>query len=52
MIVIVLTPLSQLENARVSLDLYRSAANDWEGAINGGHWPCTLPPATFARCYL
>ncbi|KAG7099131.1 hypothetical protein E1B28_001003 [Marasmius oreades] len=41
-----------LENARAALDLYRSDAKEWEGAIAKGNWPCALPPSTFSRCYL
>lgn len=40
-----------LENARAAMDLYRSSYQEWEVAINGGHWPCALPPSTFSRCY-
>ncbi|KAJ7783703.1 hypothetical protein DFH07DRAFT_199489 [Mycena maculata] len=39
------------ENARAALDLYRSAAKEWESAIVHGNWPSTLPPSTFSRCY-
>ncbi|CCM04187.1 uncharacterized protein FIBRA_06350 [Fibroporia radiculosa] len=41
-----------LENARAALDLYRSHAAEWEGAVSKGQWPCHLPPSTFSRCYL
>ncbi|EIM92605.1 uncharacterized protein STEHIDRAFT_46712 [Stereum hirsutum FP-91666 SS1] len=41
-----------IENARAALDLYRSHGTEWESAIRDGHWPCALPPSTFARCYL
>ncbi|EGO04619.1 hypothetical protein SERLA73DRAFT_173880 [Serpula lacrymans var. lacrymans S7.3] len=44
--------LHPVENARASLDLYRSVATDWEGAISKGNWPSMLPPSTFSRCYL
>lgn len=44
--------LCPLENARAALDLYRSHAADWEGAVSSGHWPAYLPPSTFSRCYL
>ncbi|KAA1468698.1 hypothetical protein DENSPDRAFT_912736 [Dentipellis sp. KUC8613] len=44
--------LHPLENARAALDLYRSAAHDWERAIAEGHWPCALPPSSFSRCYI
>ncbi|KAJ7169805.1 hypothetical protein C8R46DRAFT_212606 [Mycena filopes] len=39
------------ENARASLDLYRSHATEWETAISRGNWPSSLPPSTFSRCY-
>lgn len=42
----------QLENARAAMDLYRSAAPDWEAQVNRGNWPCALPPGSFSRCYL
>ncbi|TFK30345.1 hypothetical protein FA15DRAFT_683734 [Coprinopsis marcescibilis] len=44
--------INPIENARVSLDLYRTDAADWEAAIVRGNWPCALPPSTFSRCYL
>ncbi|KAF6766143.1 ribonuclease H-like domain-containing protein [Ephemerocybe angulata] len=44
--------INPVENARVALDLYRSDADDWEGSIGRGNWPCALPPSTFSRCYL
>jgi len=40
-----------LENARAAMDLYRSAQDAWEKAIENREWPCALPPAAFARCY-
>jgi RNA exonuclease 4 len=42
----------QLENSRAAMDLYRSAADEWENAIREGQWPSALPPSTFSRCYL
>ncbi|KAG6334040.1 hypothetical protein ID866_5043 [Astraeus odoratus] len=41
-----------VENARASLDLYRTVATEWEGAVSTGNWPCSLPPSSFSRCYL
>ncbi|KAF9244623.1 ribonuclease H-like domain-containing protein [Melanogaster broomeanus] len=41
-----------VENARAALDLYRTVAAEWEGAISLGDWPSCLPPSTFSRCYL
>jgi RNA exonuclease 4 len=42
----------QLENARAALDLYRSAQQPWENAIDSGSWPCTLPPVGYAEYFL
>ncbi|EJU01192.1 hypothetical protein DACRYDRAFT_53439, partial [Dacryopinax primogenitus] len=39
------------ENARAALDLYRSNAQQWEGFVVAGDWPCALPPVTYARCF-
>ncbi|CAK5280192.1 unnamed protein product [Mycena citricolor] len=39
------------ENARAAMDLYRSHAQQWEGAVSSGNWPSCLPPSTFSRCY-
>ncbi|PPQ62773.1 hypothetical protein CVT24_000467 [Panaeolus cyanescens] len=44
--------LHPVENARASLDLYRSEETRWEMAISSANWPCLLPPSTFSRCYL
>lgn len=44
--------MSQVENARAALDLYRSCSSEWEDAVSEGNWPCALPPSTFSRCYL
>ncbi|PCH33878.1 hypothetical protein WOLCODRAFT_63710 [Wolfiporia cocos MD-104 SS10] len=44
--------IDALENARAAMDLYRSHATEWEGAISRGQWPTVLPPSTFSRCYL
>ncbi|EIW86792.1 hypothetical protein CONPUDRAFT_46102 [Coniophora puteana RWD-64-598 SS2] len=43
--------LDSLENARATLDLYRSVAEDWENAVANNNWPSSLPPSTFSRCY-
>ncbi|KAL9715864.1 hypothetical protein Ac2012v2_000307 [Leucoagaricus gongylophorus] len=40
-----------VENARAVMDLYRSYNEPWEATIEKGHWPCTIPPSTFSRCY-
>ncbi|KZT53047.1 hypothetical protein CALCODRAFT_422589, partial [Calocera cornea HHB12733] len=40
------------ENARATLDMYRSNAVQWETFVAAGDWPCALPPASFARCFL
>ncbi|KZT19388.1 hypothetical protein NEOLEDRAFT_1183427 [Neolentinus lepideus HHB14362 ss-1] len=38
-----------LENARATLDLFRSCEELWEDMINNGNWPCSLPPSIYAR---
>ncbi|KAJ7596954.1 ribonuclease H-like domain-containing protein [Mycena floridula] len=40
-----------LENARASLDLYRTQEKEWETSVSHGNWPCALPPSAFSRCY-
>ncbi|KAA1468546.1 hypothetical protein DENSPDRAFT_814893 [Dentipellis sp. KUC8613] len=40
-----------LENARASLDLFRSSEHIWESAIVSGSWPCYLPPFAYANCF-
>ncbi|KIJ45474.1 hypothetical protein M422DRAFT_227034 [Sphaerobolus stellatus SS14] len=44
--------VDSLENARASLDLYRSYQTNWEEMVSAKQWPCVLPPSTFSRCYL
>ncbi|KAF7794705.1 hypothetical protein EIP86_005843 [Pleurotus ostreatoroseus] len=39
------------EEARASLDLFRSCEQVWEGIIASGAWPCALPPAAYANCF-
>lgn len=41
----------QLENARATIDLYRSRATEWESAVSKGKWECQLPPSKFSRYY-
>ncbi|TFK77173.1 hypothetical protein BDN72DRAFT_30659 [Pluteus cervinus] len=43
--------LNPVEMARAAIDIYRSAAEDWENAITNRNWPSALPPSTFSRCY-
>ena len=31
--------------------VYSSAQDEWERIVEGGEWPCALPPALYARCY-
>ncbi|TFK57483.1 hypothetical protein OE88DRAFT_139281 [Heliocybe sulcata] len=38
-----------LENARATLDLFRSCEELWEDMIKSGNWPCSLPPSIYAR---
>lgn len=40
-----------VENARAALDLFRTCQELWEGIIDSGSWPCTLPPAAYASCF-
>lgn len=40
-----------LENARATIDLYRSRATEWESAVSKGKWECQLPPSKFSRYY-
>jgi hypothetical protein len=42
----------QLENARATMDLYRSAEEELERSVKAGEWQFFLPPGNFARCYL
>ncbi|KAJ7783119.1 hypothetical protein B0H16DRAFT_1671227 [Mycena metata] len=43
--------INPTENARVSMDMYRSRSNEWEAEISSGVWACFLPPDSFSRCY-
>ena len=46
-----LTMLRQTEEARASLDLFRSCEQVWEGIVSSGSWPCALPPEAYANCF-
>lgn len=41
----------QIEEARASLDLFRSCEQIWEGIVKSGAWPCALPPAANGNCF-
>ena len=36
----------QIEEARASLDLFRSYEDKWEAVIESGAWPSALPPSS------
>ncbi|ESK98480.1 rna exonuclease 4 [Moniliophthora roreri MCA 2997] len=40
-----------LENARASMDLFRSCQDLFEGLVAEGCWPCNLPPSQFAQYF-
>ncbi|KAJ3482069.1 hypothetical protein NLI96_g7233 [Meripilus lineatus] len=40
-----------IEEARASLDLFRSCEQIWEGIVKSGAWPCALPPAANGNCF-
>jgi len=40
-----------LEQARASMDLFRSSEQVWEGVIKSGSWPCSFPPETHGHCF-
>jgi len=40
-----------VENARATLDLFRSCEHIWEEIIETGAWPCALPPVAFASAF-
>ncbi|KDN49421.1 hypothetical protein RSAG8_02123, partial [Rhizoctonia solani AG-8 WAC10335] len=39
------------ENARACMDLFRCVEYDWEHSVFNENWPCTLPPAAYARYF-
>jgi len=41
----------QAENARAAMDIYRTHAQAWEGAIANREWPCAFPPENRASLY-
>ena len=41
----------QLEEARATIDLFRSCEILWEDIIKSGSWPCCLPPLQFGDCF-
>ncbi|CAE6525153.1 unnamed protein product [Rhizoctonia solani] len=46
------THQNPVENARASMDLFRSHEADWQKTVSTGQWPCALPPTSYSRCYL
>lgn len=42
----------QVEDARASMDLFRALEDYWEGIVDGGSWPCTLPPREYSEYFL
>ncbi|QRW00242.1 nucleotide-binding frt1 [Ceratobasidium sp. AG-Ba] len=42
----------QAENARASLDIFRSVEGTWETLIFNDEWPCALPPPGFAQYFI
>lgn len=43
--------VDSLEDARATIDLYRSESKAWEGYNKAGQWPCALPPVAYNRYY-
>ncbi|KAI0786055.1 hypothetical protein C8Q75DRAFT_808837 [Abortiporus biennis] len=39
------------EQARATLDLFRSCEQVWENIIKSGAWPCCLPPSECGHCF-
>ncbi|KDQ12782.1 hypothetical protein BOTBODRAFT_112533, partial [Botryobasidium botryosum FD-172 SS1] len=44
--------INPVEDSRAAIDLFRSHEEEWEGQVSAGYWPCALPPANFARCFM
>ncbi|KAF8922272.1 hypothetical protein CPB85DRAFT_35856 [Mucidula mucida] len=40
-----------VEEARATIDLFRSCEEVFEGSIHSGEWPCELPPSTYAEYF-
>ncbi|CAL1696445.1 unnamed protein product [Somion occarium] len=41
-----------VEEARASLDLFRSCEQLWEDIVKSGAWPCCLPPTAYGNCFI
>ncbi|KZV77570.1 hypothetical protein PENSPDRAFT_746704 [Peniophora sp. CONT] len=44
----IIEPEHPVESARAALDLFRSNEQRWEGLIDQGRWPSSLPPQAYA----
>ncbi|KAF8610815.1 hypothetical protein BDV93DRAFT_540469 [Ceratobasidium sp. AG-I] len=42
---------NSLEDARASVDLYRSVEDSWEKFVFEGDWPCALPPPQYSQYF-
>ncbi|KAG8778790.1 hypothetical protein FRC12_024828 [Ceratobasidium sp. 428] len=43
--------INSVENARASIDLFRSVQDSWEMCIFNEEWPSVLPPAAYAQYF-
>ncbi|KAG9126911.1 hypothetical protein FRC07_001417 [Ceratobasidium sp. 392] len=43
--------INSVENARASVDLFRSVQDNWETCIFNEEWPSLLPPAAYAQYF-
>ncbi|KAF9073793.1 hypothetical protein BDP27DRAFT_1215432, partial [Rhodocollybia butyracea] len=43
--------ISQLENARACIDLFRACEEPFERVIATGAWPCNLPPVSYSEYF-
>lgn len=41
----------QIEEARASMDLFRSYEDKWEAVIDSGAWPSALPPSSYMKYF-
>ena len=42
---------TKLEEARATIDLFRSCETLWEDIIKYGSWPCCLPSSQYGDCF-
>jgi len=40
-----------IEEARASLDLFRSYEERWEALVEAGAWPSALPPSSYMQYF-